>query len=65
VAWTHFVANLYECFDIDTKHLGRLTKLKQSSTVEDFITAFERLYFHTEGMFDVFFSKMFYQWPQG
>jgi hypothetical protein len=28
VAWTQFVAEFYECFDIDTHHLGRLTKLK-------------------------------------
>jgi hypothetical protein len=32
VAWTHFVAELYECFDTDTNHLGCLTKLKQSGT---------------------------------
>jgi hypothetical protein len=49
------VADLYECFDTDTNHLGRLTKLKQSSTVEDFIAAFERLTFHIEGMPDAFF----------
>jgi hypothetical protein len=41
VAWTHFMAELYECFDTDTNHLGRLTKLKQSGIVEDFIVAFE------------------------
>jgi hypothetical protein len=41
VAWTHFVAKLYELFDIATKYLGRLKKLKQSSIVEDFIAAFE------------------------
>jgi hypothetical protein len=28
IAWTQFVAKLYECFDTDTNHLGRLTKLK-------------------------------------
>jgi hypothetical protein len=55
VAWTQFVANLYERFDTDTNHLGRLKKLKQSGTVEDFIVAFKRLAFHTEGMFDAFF----------
>jgi hypothetical protein len=32
VAWTHFVAKLYECVDTDTNHLGLLTKLKQSGT---------------------------------
>jgi hypothetical protein len=41
LAWTQFVAELYECFDIDTHHLGRLKKLKQSGTVEDFIVSFE------------------------
>jgi hypothetical protein len=39
--------------------LGRLTKLKQSGTVEDFIAAFERLAFRTEGMTDAFFRECF------
>jgi hypothetical protein len=65
VAWTQFVAELYERFDTDTHHLGHLTKLKQSGTVEDFIASFERLDFRTEGMSDAFFPRMFYQWPQG
>jgi hypothetical protein len=55
IARTQFVAEFYECFDTDTNHLGRLTKLKQSSTVEDFIAAFERLAFQTEGMTNAFF----------
>jgi hypothetical protein len=59
VAWTHFVAELYERFDTDTNHLGCLTKLKQSGTVEDFIAAFERLDFRTEGMSDAFFRECF------
>jgi hypothetical protein len=59
IAWTQFVAELYECFDTDTNHLGRLTKLKQSGTVEDFIAAFERLAFRTEGMTDAFFRECF------
>jgi hypothetical protein len=49
------VAELYERFDTDTNHLGHLTKLKQLGIVEDFIFAFERLDFRTEGMFDAFF----------
>jgi hypothetical protein len=53
------VAELYECFDTDTNHLGRLIKLKQSGTVEDFIVAFERLAFRTEGMSDAFFRGCF------
>jgi hypothetical protein len=42
IAWTQFVTELYECFDTDTNHLGHLTKLKQSGTIEDFIASFER-----------------------
>jgi hypothetical protein len=49
ISWTQFVAELYECFDIDTNHLGYLTKLKQSGTVEDFIATFERLAFSNIG----------------
>jgi hypothetical protein len=59
VAWTHFVAELYERFDTDTNHLGHLTKLKQSSTVEDFIASFERLDFCTKVMSDAFFRECF------
>jgi hypothetical protein len=59
IVWTHFVAELYERFDIDTNHLGCLTKLKQLGTVEDFIATFERLAFRTEGMFDAFFQECF------
>jgi hypothetical protein len=49
------VAELYEHFDTDTNHLGRLTNLRQLGIVENFIVAFERLAFRTEGMFDAFF----------
>ena len=41
ISWTHFVVEIYECFDTHTNHLGRLKKLKQSSTVEDFMASFE------------------------
>jgi len=59
IAWTHFVVELYELFDTDTNHLGHLTKLKQSGTVEDFIASFEHLAFRTEGMSDSFFQEFF------
>jgi hypothetical protein len=59
IAWTHFVAELYKCFDTDTNHLGRLTKLKQSGTVEYFIVSFERLAFRTKSMSDAFFRECF------
>jgi hypothetical protein len=59
VSWTQFVAELYECFDTDTHYLGCLTKLKQSGTVEDFISSFEHLDFRMEGMSDAFFRECF------
>jgi hypothetical protein len=59
IARTQFVTKIYEHFDTDTNHLGHLTKLKQSGTVEDFIAAFERLAFRTEGMTDAFFRECF------
>jgi hypothetical protein len=49
------LAELYECFDTNTNHLGRLKKMKQLGTLEDFIAVFERLDFRTEGMSDAFF----------
>jgi hypothetical protein len=59
IAWTQFVTELYEQFDTDTNHLGHLTKLKQSGTVEYFIATFEHLAFRTEGMTDAFFQECF------
>jgi hypothetical protein len=59
IAWTDFVAEIYECFETDTNHLGHLKKLKQSGTLEDFIVAFEHLGFQTEGLSDAFFREFF------
>jgi hypothetical protein len=59
IAWTHFVAELYECFETNTNHLGCLTNLKQLGTMEDFIDAFERLAFRIEDMSDAFFRECF------
>jgi hypothetical protein len=59
IAWTQFVAELYERFDTDTNHLGRLTKMKQLGIVEDFIATFERLAFRIEGMSNAFFRECF------
>jgi hypothetical protein len=53
------MTELYEHFDTKTNHLGCLTKLKQSGTVEDFIATFECLDFRTEGMTDAFFRECF------
>jgi hypothetical protein len=55
IAWTQFVVELYERFDIDTNHLAHLTKLKKLGTMEDFIISFECLDFRIEGMSDAFF----------
>jgi hypothetical protein len=49
IAWTQFVEKIYEHFDIDTNHLGHLTKLKQLGTVEHFIASFQCLDFRIEG----------------
>jgi hypothetical protein len=53
------VTKLYERFDTNTNHLGCLTKLKQSGTIEDFIVSFEHLAFRTEGMTNAFFRECF------
>jgi len=53
------VAEIYDCFDFDTHHLGRLTKLKQSRIVEYFITTFEHLDIRREGMSNSFFRECF------
>jgi hypothetical protein len=53
------VAELYERFDTNTNHLGRLKKLKQSRKVDYFIASFEHLDFRTEGMSDAFFRECF------
>jgi hypothetical protein len=42
-----------------THHLGHLTKLKQTSPVEEFISSFEQFVFRTEGMADGFFREFF------
>jgi hypothetical protein len=59
VAWTQFVAEIYDHFDTDTHHLGHLTKLKQTGPVEEFIASFEQLDFRTEGMTYAFFRECF------
>jgi hypothetical protein len=53
------VAELYEHFDTDTHYLGHLTKLKQSSTMECFISSFEYLAFRMKDMSDTFFWECF------
>jgi hypothetical protein len=59
VAWTRFVAKLYDHFETNTHHLGYLTNLKQTRQVEEFIASFEQLAFRTEGMIYAFFREFF------
>jgi len=59
IAWRQFVVEIYELFDTDINQLGRLTKLKQLGTVEDFMVAFECLAFRIEGMTDAFSRECF------
>jgi len=59
LAWTQFVAKVYDCFDSDTHHLGCLTNLNHFGIVEDFIVAFEHLDLRTKGMSDTFFREFF------
>lgn len=44
---------------MDNHHLRYLTKLKYTSTVEDYIDSSKKFYFHTKGMFDTFFWEWF------
>ena len=39
--------------------MGRLTKLRQTGTVDEYITAFEALAFRTWGLSDVFYTECF------
>jgi hypothetical protein len=59
VAWTQFAAEIYDHFEIDTHHLGYLTKFKQNGLVEEFITSFEQSTFRMEGMTYAFFREFF------
>jgi hypothetical protein len=46
-------------FDRESHFLGRLTKLKQTGSVTDFITTFEQLAIHTKGLSDDFYLESF------
>ena len=51
--------SIYVLFDKDTHYLGRLTNLRQTSIVIDFILAFEQLPIHTKGLIDSFYMECF------
>ena len=44
-----------EHFESDIRYLGRLNKLHQNDIVLDYITTFEKLAIHTEGLSNYFF----------
>eukprot|EP00253_Pinus_taeda_P026508 PITA_26508 len=57
--WDKFKKALTDCFDQESDFLGRLTKLRQTGTVDEYITAFEALAFRTRGLSDVFYTECF------
>eukprot|EP00253_Pinus_taeda_P027778 PITA_27778 len=59
LTWDKFKKSLTNCFDQESLFLGRLTKLQQIGTVDEYITAFEALAFCTRGLLDVFYTKCF------
>eukprot|EP00253_Pinus_taeda_P028551 PITA_28551 len=59
LTWDKFKKALTDCFDPESSFLGRLTKLRQTDTVDEYITAFEALAFCTRGLSDVFYTKCF------
>jgi len=46
-------------FDRESHFLGRLTKLRQTGSITDFITEFEQLDIRTEGLSDAFYLECF------
>ena len=46
-------------FDRESNFLGRLTKLRQTRMVKEFITTFEKLAIHTIGLAESFYTECF------
>eukprot|EP00253_Pinus_taeda_P016470 PITA_16470 len=57
--WDKFKKALTDRFDQDSTFLGHLTKLRQTGTMDEYITAFEALAFRTRGLSDVFYMECF------
>eukprot|EP00253_Pinus_taeda_P014055 PITA_14055 len=57
--WTQFTKALRDRFEQEDSYLGRLTKLRQIGTVEEYISAFEGLAFRTKGLTDEFYTECF------
>eukprot|EP00253_Pinus_taeda_P002482 PITA_02482 len=59
MTWATFKKALTDRFDQESSFLGRLTKLQQTGTVDEYITTFEALAFRTRGLSDVFYTECF------
>eukprot|EP00253_Pinus_taeda_P026095 PITA_26095 len=59
ITWQIFSKALSDRFEHESNFLGRLKKLRQTSTVQDYITAFEALTFRTRGLADEFYVECF------
>jgi hypothetical protein len=54
-----FSKEVCACFDRESQFFGRLTKLRQTRSVTDFIMTFEQLDIHTKGLSDEFYLECF------
>ena len=59
LTWDTFKKALIERFDHDSAFLGRLTKLRQTGIVDEYISAFEALDFRTTDLQDAFYTECF------
>jgi len=57
--WAQFTKALRARFEQEDSFLGRLTKLRQTGTVDEYITAFEALAFRTKSLTDEFYMECF------
>ena len=57
--WGQFAKALRNRFEQEDSFLGRLTKLRQTGTMDEYITAFEALAFYTKGLIDEFYMECF------
>jgi len=58
-SWDQFTKALRDRFDQGDSFLGSLTKLRQTGTVDEYITAFEALAFRTQHLSDEFYTECF------
>jgi hypothetical protein len=56
IEWSIFSKVLCACFDRERHYLGRLTKLRQTGTVQEYIATFEQLAICTKNLADDFYT---------